>query len=52
LERSAGHRLDYDDLTPDGLAEAIADQIGRPTAYRPVPDDGAARAAALLADLL
>ncbi len=48
----AGRRLDYDDLTPDVLAEAIADQIGRATAYRPVPDDGAARAAALLADLL
>lgn len=48
----AGRRLDFDDLTPDVLAEAIAEQIGRTTAYRPVPDHGAARAAALLADLL
>ena len=48
----AGRRLDYDDLTPDGLAEAIADQIDRATAYRPVPHDGAARAAALLTDLI
>jgi UDP-N-acetylglucosamine:LPS N-acetylglucosamine transferase len=48
----AGRRLDYDDLTPDGLAEAIADQIDRVPAYRPVPHDGAARAAALLADLI
>ena len=48
----AGRRLDYDDLTPDVLAEAIADQIDRATAYRPVPHDGAARAAALLTDLI
>lgn len=48
----AGRRLDYDELTPDGLAEAIVAEIGRPVDYRPVPGDGAARAAALLADLL
>jgi predicted glycosyltransferase len=48
----AGRRLDYDDLTPDSLAEAIATEIGREVSYRPVPSDGAARAAALLADLL
>ncbi|GFJ86429.1 glycosyltransferase [Phytohabitans rumicis] len=48
----AGYRLDYDDLTPDTLGAAIAAQIGRDTAYRPVETDGAARAADLLADLL
>jgi predicted glycosyltransferase len=48
----AGVRLDYDDLTPDRLAAAIAAEIGRETAYRPVAGDGAARAAALLADLI
>jgi UDP-N-acetylglucosamine:LPS N-acetylglucosamine transferase len=48
----AGRRLDYDDLTPDSLAEAIAQEIGRDVSYRSVPSDGAARAAALLADLL
>jgi pimeloyl-ACP methyl ester carboxylesterase/predicted glycosyltransferase len=48
----AGRRLDYDDLTPDALADAIVTEIGRTTAYRPVETDGAQRAAALLADLL
>jgi len=48
----AGRRLDYDDLTPDVLADAIATEIGRDVAYRPVESDGAGRAAALLADLL
>ena len=47
----AGRRLDYDDLTPEALADAIAAEIGRewPTAGG---DRRAARAAALLADLL
>jgi UDP-N-acetylglucosamine:LPS N-acetylglucosamine transferase len=48
----AGRRLDYADLTPDSLADAVAAEIGREVAYRPVTTDGAARAAALLADLL
>jgi pimeloyl-ACP methyl ester carboxylesterase len=48
----AGRRLDYADLTPDVLAEAIAADIGREVAYRPVETDGADRAAALLAELL
>jgi len=34
------------------IANAIAEEIGRDVAYRPVPADGAARAAALLAELL
>jgi predicted glycosyltransferase len=49
---NAGRRLDYDELTPSTLASAIASEIGREVSYRPVPTDGAARAAALLADLL
>jgi predicted glycosyltransferase len=48
----AGRRMDYRDLTADALADAIATEIGRDVAYRPVPADGAARAGALLADLL
>jgi len=48
----AGRRLDYDDLTPGVLADAIAADIGRETAYRPVETDGAARAAAMLAELI
>jgi predicted glycosyltransferase len=53
LERyGAGRRMDYDDLTPDGLAEAIADMVGRSVDYQPVGSDGAARAAAMLGELL
>jgi len=48
----AGRRLDYDELTPDALAGAIASEIGREVNYRPVAPDGAARVATLLADLL
>ncbi len=48
----AGRRLDYADLEPEVLAEAIAAEIGRVTAYRPVEADGADRAAGLLASLL
>jgi pimeloyl-ACP methyl ester carboxylesterase len=47
----AGQRMDYDTLTPDALAAAIAAEIDRPVTYRPVPGDGAARAAAMLAEL-
>jgi pimeloyl-ACP methyl ester carboxylesterase/predicted glycosyltransferase len=48
----AGVRLDYHDADPDHLAALIATHIGRPTDYRPVRTDGAARAADLLTDLL
>jgi pimeloyl-ACP methyl ester carboxylesterase/predicted glycosyltransferase len=48
----AGHCLEYDDATPDGLARAIAAEIGREVSYRPVETDGAARAAASLAQLI
>ncbi|WP_433360148.1 alpha/beta fold hydrolase [Actinoplanes sp. CA-142083] len=48
----AGRRMDYETLDPDSLAEAIAEEIGREVRYRPVPADGADRAAAMLADLL
>jgi pimeloyl-ACP methyl ester carboxylesterase/predicted glycosyltransferase len=48
----AGRRMDYDDLTPEGLAEAITAELGREPSYRPVDSDGARRAAAMLAELL
>jgi predicted glycosyltransferase len=48
----AGRCLDYDQTGPEALAQAIADEIGRPVSYRPVETDGAARAAALLAELV
>lgn len=49
----AGRFLDYEDaLDPDALADAIAKECTREVTYRPVQGDGAARAAALLTDLL
>jgi predicted glycosyltransferase len=48
----AGRCLDYDQTAPEALAQAIAAEIGRPVSYRPVETDGAARAAALLAELI
>jgi predicted glycosyltransferase len=48
----AGRCLDYDQTGPEALAQAIAAEIGRPVSYRPVETDGAARAAALLAELV
>ena len=53
LERyGAGRRMDFATDGPDAIAEAIADEIGRAVDYRPVDADGAARAAASIADLL
>jgi pimeloyl-ACP methyl ester carboxylesterase len=48
----AGRCLDYDQTAPEALAQAIAAEIGRPVSYRPVETNGAARAAALLAELI
>ncbi len=48
----AGRCMDYATATPDVIAEAIAAEIGREVDYRPVPGDGAARAARLIAELL
>ena len=53
LERyGAGRCMDYETATPDVIAQAIAEEIGREPDYRPVESDGAARAAALIAELL
>jgi predicted glycosyltransferase len=48
----AGLRLDFDDLTPESLAAAMAQQLGSASAYRQVESDGADRAAALISGLL
>ena len=48
----AGRCLDYEQTEPEMLAEAIANEIGRPVGYRAVETDGAARAAAILAELI
>jgi pimeloyl-ACP methyl ester carboxylesterase/predicted glycosyltransferase len=53
LERyRAGRRMDFDSSTPEVIARAIAQEIGREVDYRPVATDGAARAATLIAELL
>jgi UDP-N-acetylglucosamine:LPS N-acetylglucosamine transferase len=53
LERyRAGRCLDFEESPPEVIAEAIAEEIGREVDYRPVETDGAARAAALIAELL
>jgi hypothetical protein len=48
----AGRCLDYEQTVPEELAQAIADELARPVRYRPVETDGAARAAASLAELI
>jgi pimeloyl-ACP methyl ester carboxylesterase/predicted glycosyltransferase len=48
----AGRRMDYGASPPEAIAEAIAHELGGKVAYRPVASDGAARAAALIAESL
>jgi UDP-N-acetylglucosamine:LPS N-acetylglucosamine transferase len=48
----AGRAMDFASATPDVIAQAIADELGRTIDYRPVETDGAARAAARIAELL
>jgi predicted glycosyltransferase len=53
LERyGAGRRMDFTGASPSAIAGAIAQEIGREVDYRPVSTAGAARAAALIAELL
>jgi pimeloyl-ACP methyl ester carboxylesterase/predicted glycosyltransferase len=53
LERyGAGRRMDYDDSPPGAIAAAIAEEIGAEVDYLPVPTAGAARAAAMIAEIL
>ncbi len=48
----AGRRMEFDDSPPDAIAEAIAGELRREVTYRAVASDGAARAAALIAEVL
>jgi pimeloyl-ACP methyl ester carboxylesterase len=53
LERyGAGRRMDYTTTDPSAIAEAIAHEAGREVRYRDVETGGAARAAALIAEVL
>jgi hypothetical protein len=44
--------MDYDDASPENLAAAIAEEIGRTIDYRVLDTGGAARAATIIAELL
>jgi len=44
--------LHFDDESAEAIAVAIADEIDRNVDYRPVETDGAACAAALIAELV
>jgi predicted glycosyltransferase len=53
LERyGAGRAMDYTTATPEVIAQAMAEEIDRVPAYRPVETDGARRAATLIAELM
>jgi pimeloyl-ACP methyl ester carboxylesterase/predicted glycosyltransferase len=53
LERyGAGRRMDFEDSPPDAIAAAIAEEIDSEVDYQPVESDGAAKAAALIAEML
>jgi predicted glycosyltransferase len=53
LERyGAGRFMEYESSSPELIAAAIADEIDRPVRSLPVERDGAARAAALIAELI
>jgi UDP-N-acetylglucosamine:LPS N-acetylglucosamine transferase len=48
----AGRAMDYDAATPDEIADALLDQLRRPISYRAVENDGALRAARMLASMI
>jgi pimeloyl-ACP methyl ester carboxylesterase/predicted glycosyltransferase len=48
----AGRCMDFETATPESIAAAIAEEIGREVDYRPVETGGAAVAAARIAELL
>jgi pimeloyl-ACP methyl ester carboxylesterase len=48
----AGRRMDFASTASSELARAIAEEVDREVDYRPVATDGAARAAAMIAELL
>jgi pimeloyl-ACP methyl ester carboxylesterase/predicted glycosyltransferase len=53
LERyGAGRCMNFAGATSDVIAAAMVEELGRTPAYRPVASDGAAKAAALIADVV
>jgi len=49
---NAGRRMTYADATPERIAEAMLEELRSPRVPHPVAQDGARRAAAMLAELL
>ncbi len=53
LERyRAGRCMTFDEASPDAIAAAVVDELARGADFAPVEQDGASRAASLLAELL
>ncbi|MFP5353013.1 MAG: alpha/beta fold hydrolase [Actinomycetota bacterium] len=48
----AGRAMDFELATPEVIADAIVDELGKEMRYRPVETDGAERAAALISEML
>lgn len=48
----AGRYMDYEDVVPDNLSSVISQELGRKVDYMDVEVDGAARAAAMIAELI
>lgn len=48
----AGRYMDYEDVVPDSLARAMAEELARDVDYMDVETDGAARAAAMIGELI
>jgi pimeloyl-ACP methyl ester carboxylesterase/predicted glycosyltransferase len=48
----AGKCMRFHEITPDALGQALAEELDRKPHYAPVPTDGAARAARLIADVV
>jgi pimeloyl-ACP methyl ester carboxylesterase len=48
----AGRRMEFASSTPDMIAAAMVAALKMPAMFKPVEDDGAARAARMLADLI
>jgi hypothetical protein len=48
----AGRCMEFEQATPEAIGAAIAAEIGREVVYRDVETGGAARAAALIAEVL
>ena len=48
----AGRKMIFDESDPDRIAQAMVEEVARPSMFRPVESDGAARAAGMLSDLL